>query len=225
MSASVHDLGGAQGFGPVEAEADEPPFHGAWEARMFALASAVPFAVPFGDDQFRPAIERMSPEHYMRSSYYEKWYTAVTTLLFERGAVTAGELAGGPIEALPMAIAGAQPLRAGAVRSAIFDGASQARPADGLAPRRFRDGAQVITSSSLPAGHNRLPRYARGRIGTIAGYHGAFLVADRNSVGDRTPDHLYTVLFRAEDLWGAEAVAGDTLSLDLWECYLREPAP
>ena len=34
----IHDLGGMQGFGPVEVEPDEPTFHGEWEARMFAVA-------------------------------------------------------------------------------------------------------------------------------------------------------------------------------------------
>src|SRR5512132_3338746 len=28
----VHDLGGMHGFGPVEREENEPPFHGRWEA-------------------------------------------------------------------------------------------------------------------------------------------------------------------------------------------------
>lgn len=224
MMTGVHDLGGARGFGRVEREANEPPFHGDWEARMFALAGALPFAVPFTDDHLRPAIERMAPEHYMRSSYYEKWYAAITTLLFERGAITAGELAGGPIAPLPPELAATRPLRADAVVPAIVSGASQSRPAHGLGPARFLRGGRVRTKAALSTGHTRLPSYACDKIGTIERLAGSFIVADRHSVGDTTPDHLYTVLFRAEDLWGAEGAPGDTLSLDLWECYL-EPAP
>ena len=33
----IHDMGGMDGFGPVEAEEDEPVFHDAWEGRVFAL--------------------------------------------------------------------------------------------------------------------------------------------------------------------------------------------
>ena len=41
----IHDMGGLQGFGPVRVEPDEPVFHAPWEARVFALTSAAPFAV------------------------------------------------------------------------------------------------------------------------------------------------------------------------------------
>ena len=35
-----HDLGGADGFGPVVPEPDEPVFHAAWEARTLAVVLA-----------------------------------------------------------------------------------------------------------------------------------------------------------------------------------------
>jgi nitrile hydratase len=37
----VHDLGGVQGFGPLEIDRDEPPFHHDWEARMWGLNEAM----------------------------------------------------------------------------------------------------------------------------------------------------------------------------------------
>ncbi|HLB07537.1 MAG TPA: nitrile hydratase subunit beta, partial [Alphaproteobacteria bacterium] len=37
----VHDMGGMHGFGPIEPESDEPPFHEPWEARMLALTLAM----------------------------------------------------------------------------------------------------------------------------------------------------------------------------------------
>ena len=37
----AHDMGGAHGFGPVVAEADEPAFHADWERRVFALTIAM----------------------------------------------------------------------------------------------------------------------------------------------------------------------------------------
>jgi nitrile hydratase subunit beta len=36
----VHDMGGMQGFGPVQPEADEPVFHAPWEGRVLALRRA-----------------------------------------------------------------------------------------------------------------------------------------------------------------------------------------
>jgi hypothetical protein len=37
----VHDMGGMQGMGPIQAEANEPVFHEPWEGRMFALRRAM----------------------------------------------------------------------------------------------------------------------------------------------------------------------------------------
>ena len=37
----VHDMGGMHGFGKVEPDADERPFHAEWEAQAFAMALAL----------------------------------------------------------------------------------------------------------------------------------------------------------------------------------------
>ena len=42
----------------------------------------------------RDAIERMDPQHYLASSYYEKWFHAVRTLCVEKGVLTAEEVDG-----------------------------------------------------------------------------------------------------------------------------------
>jgi nitrile hydratase subunit beta len=62
----IHDMGGMDGFGPVQPEPNEPVFHAAWERRMFALALALPAAVPYSDDHFRREIERLPPAEYLR---------------------------------------------------------------------------------------------------------------------------------------------------------------
>jgi nitrile hydratase subunit beta len=91
----IHDVGGMQGFGPVEQEADEPPFHADWEAHVFALNRALIARGVYNLDEFRDAIERMPPQQYLASSYYEKWFYAVTTLLVEKGVLSAREVADG----------------------------------------------------------------------------------------------------------------------------------
>jgi nitrile hydratase subunit beta len=91
----IHDVGGMQGFGPVEQEADEPPFHADWEAHVFALNRALLARGVYNLDEFRDAIERMPPQQYLASSYYERWFHAVTTLLVDKGVLSAQEVADG----------------------------------------------------------------------------------------------------------------------------------
>lgn len=91
----INDVGGMQGFPPVQQELDEPPFHADWEAHVFALNRALLGQGIYNLDEFRDAIERMPPEEYLASSYYEKWFHAITTLLVEKGICVAEELAHG----------------------------------------------------------------------------------------------------------------------------------
>ena len=88
----VNDVGGVVGFGPVEREAVEPPFHADWEAHVFAMNRALIGAGVYNLDEFRDAIERMPPQDYLASSYYEKWFFAVRTLCVEKGVLTAEEV-------------------------------------------------------------------------------------------------------------------------------------
>src|SRR5262245_6312108 len=91
----INDVGGMQGFPPVDQEADEPAFHADWEAHVFALNRALIGRGVYSLDEFRDAIERMPPQEYLASSYYEKWFRAITTLLAEKGVLTEEEMAGG----------------------------------------------------------------------------------------------------------------------------------
>ncbi len=88
----VNDVGGMQGFGAVEQELDEPPFHSDWEAHVFAMNRALLGAGIYSLDEFRDAIEQMEPQEYLRSSYYEKWFHALRTLCVARGVLTEQEV-------------------------------------------------------------------------------------------------------------------------------------
>jgi hypothetical protein len=75
----MHDLGGKQGFGPVRFTHDAPTFHADWEKRVNALYSfAVKLGV-FNMDEYRHAIERMEPRHYLNASYYERSLTGLAS--------------------------------------------------------------------------------------------------------------------------------------------------
>jgi nitrile hydratase subunit beta len=88
----AHDLGGMHGLGPIDAEANEPVFHEEWERRMFGLFIATFAGGHFNVDEFRHAIERMNPAHYLESPYYEHWLHSCETLLVEGGAISRKEL-------------------------------------------------------------------------------------------------------------------------------------
>jgi nitrile hydratase subunit beta len=205
----IHDMGGLDGFGRVEVEADEPVFHHPWESAVFGISTAVLGRRIVNGDAFRHAIERMDPAHYLASSYYEHWLTGVATLLVERGVVRAAELesrAGGPF-----------PL-AGAVR---------ATDVPVVAPRstaRFAIGTAVRVRNLHPPGHTRCPRYVRGRRGVIVRLDGRYPLPDVAAHADRPcDDHAYGVRFTARELWGPTGGANEAIHVDLWEHWL-EPA-
>ena len=77
-----HDIGGADDFGPIAREEDEPPFHHEWEARVFALNRLLLKAGMYDLDEFRFAVER-TPDYHARA-YYERWLAAIELLLQEK---------------------------------------------------------------------------------------------------------------------------------------------
>lgn len=85
----------------------------------------------------------------------------------------------------------------------------------------FSPGSTVRTSVVDPPHHTRLPRYARGKYGTIVEREGQWALADINCAGrgDAPIEPVYAVRFAARDLWGT----GDhAVVLDLWASYLEE---
>jgi nitrile hydratase len=82
-----------------------------------------------------------------------------------------------------------------------------------------------MTRSMHPAGHTRLPRYARGRRGLIAAYRGVHVFPDQHAhQRGEAPCPLYSVRFTGRELWGEQAESNSCVHLDLWEPYLA-PAP
>ena len=88
----AHDLGGKAGFGPINPDPNEPVFHHDWEKRAFAITLAAGFLGQWNLDMSRYARERMDPDSYLQSSYYEKWIHGLQTLLVENGILTEEEI-------------------------------------------------------------------------------------------------------------------------------------
>jgi nitrile hydratase len=205
----VHDLGGLDGFGPVEHEDAEPFFREPWERRVFRLMVGSIGALGGPGGRFRHSIERMDPAHYLSSPYYEHWLTGVTTLAVESGFATQDELehrAGGRF-----------PL---------------SRPDRGVLPEdltertepRYAVGDDVRVREWHPPGHTRAPRYVQGRRGTVARVDGAFNIDDIEAHGGGSvTDPLYSVRFTSRELWGEAGADGEVMHVDLFERYLEDP--
>ncbi len=205
----VHDLGGTDGFGPVPYVVEEPTFHEAWEGRVYALAGAGGMAGFYGTPQFRHAIERIAPARYLSCSYYERWTTAISSLLVEAGVLTPDELEAEAGGAVPLC---------GPVRAPAVDPG-----ADVTAPR-FAPGDEVRARNVHPLGHTRCPRYVRGRRGSVVRSYGPmnFDDVEAHCEGKRL-DPVYCVRFDAGELWGEAAEPGVVVHVDLFESYLEAP--
>jgi nitrile hydratase len=222
----AHDLGGMHGFGPVEAEPDEPVFHADWQRRAFALTLAMGAWRRWNIDMSRSAREQMAPAEYLATSYYEHWLFGLLRLLAERGFASPDEIA--RVERGEPTTGGPAALQDGALRPdgvARMLGHRRAARLDDPVPPRFQVGQAVVARNLHPVGHTRLPRYVRGRRGEIAIDHGVFIFPDSHAAGQgTTPQHVYSVRFTARELWGPDAPARDTVHVDLWDDYL-EAAP
>jgi nitrile hydratase beta subunit len=214
----VHDMGGMHDMGPIQYEKNEPVFHELWESRAFAIELAIGFWGKWPIDASRHQKELIPPAEYLRMSYYEKWLAGLVELLVKSGLVTAAELeSGGPAPSSPKAI---PPLTADKLPPLIAQGGPASR--DVPAVPRFQMGQTVRARNIHPTGHTRLPRYARGKLGTIHLDHGVHVFPDTNahSLGEN-PQHLYSVRFAARELWGEQASLRDAVYLDMWDHYLE----
>ncbi|MEX0345344.1 MAG: nitrile hydratase subunit beta [Rhizobiaceae bacterium] len=213
------DLGGMMGFGPVDPEQDEPVFHSNWERRAFALTLAMGFTGSWNLDQSRFARESMPPAEYLGSSYYQIWLVGLEKLMLERGLVTGSELESGIAEESPLVT---RILAAEKVSAALARGGPVNR--DPTSSACFSAGDAVVARNMHPVGHTRLPRYLRGRRGSIRAIRGAHVFPDSNAAGNgEDPKWLYSVEFSARELWGEDANESDTIVADCWEPYL-DPA-
>jgi nitrile hydratase len=91
------------------------------------------------------------------------------------------------------------------------------------AAAKFALGDRVRARNINPAGHTRLPRYARGRSGVVESIRGCHVFPDTAATsGHGDEAHwLYTVVFDGRELWGDGADPALKVSIDAWEPYLE----
>jgi len=202
----------------VEPEANEPVFHAPWEGRVIAIMRAMGRIGAWNLDMFRDARERQPAAFYLTASYYKSWERSIETLLLSQGLASNDELEVG------RSLDSAKPLNRPALTAqdvayAIRRG-SYGRPASAAA--LFKVGDQVRSKNLNPTSHTRLPRYARGRIGTIEIVHGYQVFPDSSALGvGDNPQWLYTVVFGGRELWGTDADPAISVSIDAFEPYLE----
>jgi nitrile hydratase subunit beta len=216
----AHDMGGMHGFGPVEPEPNEPPFHAEWERRAFALTVAMGATGEWNLDQSRFARESLPPREYLAKTYYEIWFAGLERLLQARGLVAADEIAAAQALHPPKPVR--RTLAAADVATTLGRGGPTVREL--TTPARFKVGDRVRARQINPPTHTRLPRYVRGHLGTIERVHGCHVFPDSHAQGlGEHPQWLYAVRFEARELWGADADASAKVSVDAFEPYL-DPA-
>jgi nitrile hydratase subunit beta len=212
---SVHDMGGMDGFGPVRPEANEPAFHEKWEGRVLAMQRAIGYLGLWTIDQSRASLEAMNPVEYLSVSYYKKWFLGLEQRVVSHGLVGADEIAAG--HALHPGKTMNRKLAPGDVAGLKRGEFARAAPA---APH-FAAGQRVRTRNLNPTTHTRLPRYARGKVGTVEAIRGCHVYPDSVAIGaGEKPQWLYTVVFPARELWGDDADPSLTVSIEAFEPYL-----
>jgi nitrile hydratase len=150
-------------------------------------------------------------------SYYQLWFAGLETLMKERALVSDDEIVVGHALHPPKPIT--RILSPGDVAQVLYRGGPTERETSSAA--RFKAGDRVRMKNINPPTHTRLPRYVRGRLGTIERVIGCHVFPDSNAQGaGENPQWLYTVRFDGRELWGADGDPSLMVSVDAWEPYL-----
>ncbi len=202
----MHDLGGRQGFGRVRHTLEAQTFHEPWEKRVNALYSLAVKLGIFNMDEYRHAIERMEPRHYLSASYYERSLTSLATLCVEKGILTREELERRAQGAYPLSMPSAPGRGNVATRE------------------RFKPGDMVRVRTEHIPGHVRAPGYVRGKTGVVVSESPAYPFPDAHAHGIHAEDEpTYDVRFDAEELWPNSADPAQ-VHVGVFQSYLERVA-
>lgn len=240
-----HNLGGLEGLDPITPETEV--FVEPWEKRIFgihtammALSNHLNTSLPDYDIEsvptkfksfwtwahLRQGAEGMHPFEYFRLRYYEKWLGGISGFFIEEGYITQEELDARTAEFLQGSADaplpnGGDPAIDTQVEKYLREGDSPKRPAP--APAKFKVGDRVRIKNVSPATHSRLPGNLKGHTAKVVKvYEGAFTYFFPTGDGIGTPMPVYSLAFKAEDLWaGAVSEPGVLYYNDIFEAYVE----
>lgn len=214
----IHDMGGEHGWGTVAIDPNEQVFAEDWEAKAFALGAMSAGLSGTNLDAFRHALERLHPLEYLADGYYGRWLACAELLLVDSGVLPAGAVD---------------------ARARVIDGQDVDEPADvevskpeyerngGGSIREIDDDHAFSVGDRVRAldlhrdGHHRMPAYVRNREGVVVAVRPAAVLPDATAhfVGEQA-QHVYTVEFTSDELWGPSAETS-RLRIDLFETYME----
>ncbi len=212
------DLGGRHGFGEVQPEDESIRFHAAWEKRVLGLTLAAGGARLLEPRRLAPCAGKPAAGHLLQRQ-----------LLRDLAACAGGSAAGRPERSAATNWRRGMRRDAGPAGGAVHETRQRSPGFCSLAgPPNGRDlrppspsASRVRSRNHQPAGHTRLPGYARGHVGTITAIHGCHVFPDSNAqFAGESPRPLYTVSFEAAELYGEGADPKLSVSIEAWEPYL-----
>ncbi len=216
-----HDMGGRFDSRRIDIASSNVKFKADWEKDVFAITLALGFSGLWNLDRSRYARETLEPEDYLRFGYFEKWLAGLINLLGENGIIKDGTDGEDNFKKSSFRV-----LEAKNVKKLLNMGGPTKR--DSTSEKKFNLGEIVSVRSNnsntkVEKGHTRLPDYVKGRTGKVIAYHGSHVFPDANAhfLGE-SPEALYSVEFKRQDLWDKCEHLEDTVVVDLWESYLEK---
>lgn len=227
----IHDLGGMQGFGPVEPHDDNVGYHDEWEGLVHSSFVGTMGSGLHTMEEFRHAIERMKPANYLTAAYWDRWLVGVSTLAVEKGAVSPAALRD-RTEAFVAGEASLPERHDPELVDELLDGVADAyaawRESQASEPA-FAPGDEVSVRNIHPDGHTRCPRYVRNARGTVTAHRGTHTLPEAHAHGGEGAESVYNVAFELSELWSDNSESestndskGDVVRAELWERYLEK---
>ena len=219
--SKVHDMGGRPDIRRLDIMLSDLKFKEDWEKDVFAITLALGFSGLWNLDRSRYARESLEPTDYLQFTYFEKWLAGLINLLGENGIIKDGKESGDNFKKSSFRV-----LEAKNVKKLLHMGGPTKR--DSTTEKKFNLGETVSvrtnnSNTKVEKGHTRLPDYVKGRSGKVIAYHGSHVLPDANAhfLGE-SPEALYSVEFKSQDLWDKCEHVKDTVVVDLWESYIEK---
>ena len=219
--SKAHDMGGRIDSRRIDITSSDVKFKADWEKEVFAITLALGFSSLWNLDRSRYARESLEPQDYLQFGYFEKWLAGLINLLGENGIIKDGKESGGNLKKSSFRI-----LEAKNVKKLLHMGGPTKRESTKEKKFNLGDTVSVRANNSntrVEKGHTRLPDYVKGMAGKVIAYHGSHVFPDANAhfLGE-SPEALYSVEFKSQDLWDKCEHVEDTVVVDLWESYLEK---